>query len=274
MTLPLYSDAIDQVVEAFTHGWGRFELTGPVIVSLIIMGLVALISVYVGLRARFADPLKRPRGILIPAEMFVSWIESWVAENMGIKPGSDWGGYFMALFSYLFLSFIWSITGMRSVIDYLLVPFTLSCVMFVIIQVTALKTQKLRYFHRYIEPVVFWLPINLITMWAPIISTSLRMFGNAIAGSVILALIDWALQNVSVLLFSSMGEWGRIWLSPVPLAVLNLYFSLFSGFVQTLVFASLNAVWIGGEIPSPEPMGVTGQAMRPEANKAHEIQQR
>lgn len=263
-----FDGALDKVVDAFKNGWSTFELTGPVIVSLLIMGIVALLSIYVGIRASFQDPLKRPKGLLNLAEMFVSWIDNWVVENMGVKPGTNWGGYFVALFSYLFLSFIWSITGMRSVIDYLLVPFTLSCIMFMIIQIVALKHQKFAYFHRYIEPVFFWLPINLITMWAPIISTSLRMFGNALAGSVILALIDWALQSLSAQLFAFMGEWGRIWLSPIPLAILNLYFGLFSGFVQTLVFASLNAVWIGAEIPSEEPMGVTEQVIRPEANKA------
>jgi hypothetical protein len=35
--------------------------------------------------------------------------------------------------------------------------------------------------------------------------------------------------------------------------VFNSYFSLFSGFIQTLVFSSLSAIWISQEMPEPEP---------------------
>jgi F-type H+-transporting ATPase subunit a len=93
------------------------------------------------------------------------------------------------------------------------------------------------------------------------------MFGNCIAGSIIITLVDWALQGVSASIFSAMGSWGSVFLSPIPIAILNLYFSLFSGFVQTLVFCSLNAVWIGQEIPHDEVMGQSSQVLRESDNK-------
>ena len=263
MNSPLiFSEAIDKLVKTFTEGWGTFTLSGGVLSSLIIMALIAILAIIIGIQAHFADPLKRPKGLLKVAEMFVAWLEDWTSDTMGIEKGSNWPGYFMGLFTYLFVSFIWGITGMHSVIDVLLIPFSLALVMFILIQATGLRYQKGRYFHRYIEPLVVWLPINMVTMWTPIISTSLRMFGNAIAGSIILAIVDWALQGVSASLFAGMGDWGRIWLSPLVLAILNLYFSLFSGYVQTLVFCSLNAVWIGQEIPQAETMGTKAQATR------------
>jgi F0F1-type ATP synthase membrane subunit a len=48
----------------------------------------------------------------------------------------------------------------------------------------------------------------------------------------------------------------------LPIAVLNLYFGLFSGYIQTLVFASLNGVWIGTEMPEDRAMGIASQATR------------
>ncbi|MCR5491066.1 MAG: F0F1 ATP synthase subunit A, partial [Bacilli bacterium] len=222
---------------------------------------IAILCVIIFIQAKRADPLKRPKGLLLVAELFVEKMEGWTADNMGVRPG-NWPGYFMGLFSYLFMAFIWSITGLPSVIDYLLIPFTLSLVMFTLIQFTALRYQKLSYFHRYIEPFKIWLPINLITMWTPIISTSLRMFGNCLAGSVVIGLISWTLRLLSSAIFSFMGDAGQIFLAPLPIAVLNLYFALFSGYIQTLVFASLNAVWIGQEIPSDDPMGLEAQATR------------
>ena len=58
---------------------------------------------------------------------------------------------------------------------------------------------------------------------------------------------------------------------PVFIAVLNLYFGLFSGYIQTLVFASLNGVWIGNEMPEDAAMGATSQAIRPAMNKEKTI---
>ena len=264
----LFSEALDRLAETFTTGWSKFTLSGGVLCSLIIMALVAILAIIIGILAHFADPLKRPKGLLKLAEMFVEWLEKWTVDTMGVQEGTLWPGYFMGLFSYLFLSFIWGITGMHSVIDVMLIPLTLAIVMFVLIQATGLRYQKGRYFHRYIEPLVVWLPINMITMWSPIISTTLRMFGNCIAGSIIIALVDFSLQNASAAIFSGLGDWGRVFLSPVVIAVLNLYFSLFSGYVQTLVFCSLNAVWIGQEIPEVETMGEQSQLMREPVAKA------
>ncbi len=244
-----------------------FRLSAPVISSLVVMGIVLILTIIVGIEVRVQDPLKKPKGLLLIAESFVSWLEDWTRSMMGNDPG-DWPGYFLCLFVYLFMSFIWSITGFPSVIDYLVCPLCLSIVMFVLIQATAIRYQRWHYFHRYIEPVPFWLPINLATMWTPIISTSLRMFGNCLSGSVLLGLLNWTLRRLSSTLFFFLGNAGQIVLSPIVIAVLNLYFGLFSGYVQTLVFASLNGVWIGAEIPESAPMGNEGQVTRSLADKA------
>lgn len=257
------SDPLKDLSERFLN----FEITGPVYCSLVIMALLVVLVLIVFIETLIQDPLKKPKRILALAQFFVEYVDDFAKEKMGPNSG-NWGGYFFCLFIYLFLSFIWSITGMTSVVDYLLIPFSLSVVMFVLIQFTAIRHQHLRYFHRYIEPIPLWLPINLITMWTPIISTSLRMFGNALAGSVVIGLVDWALRKISLSMFSALpNNAGQIFLAPIPIGILNLYFSLFSGFVQTLVFASLNAVWIGQELPQEEAMSNKAQVLRPEDKK-------
>ncbi|MDY6430126.1 MAG: FoF1 ATP synthase subunit a [Bacilli bacterium] len=254
----LSSNPLNDLKERFLN----FEITGPVYVSLVVMGFVAILCLIIFIETLIQDPLKKPRRILALVEILVNWIEDFAEEKMGPNHG-NWGGYLMGLFVYLFLSFIWSITGMTGVIEYLLIPFSLSVVMFVLIQVTAIHHKHLYYFHRYIEPVKIWLPINLITMWTPIISTSLRMFGNALAGSVVIGLVSWALRKISLSIFAALpNNAGQVFLAPAVIAVLNLYFSLFSGFIQTLVFASLNAVWIGQELPQEETMGKASQVTR------------
>lgn len=272
MTNLIYSNPLDEMIQRFANtDWSHPDISGPVISSLMIMAIVAILFIIVGIMARRHDPLKPSKGLLLLAETFYTRIQDWTRGIMGKEP-RNWPGYFLCLFTYLFLSFIWSITGLPSVVDYLLVPFTLSLVMFILIQVTAIRFQKWGYFHRYIEPVPLWLPINLITMWTPIISTALRMFGNCLAGSVVMGLINWGMKNLSYLAFSSalggdLSGPAGIWFGPIPIAVFNLYFALFSGYIQTLVFASLSAVWIGQEMPDDNPMGESRQVLRGE--KAH-----
>lgn len=272
--IPLFSaDPVSDMISGFQDP--TFRISGPLISSVSVMAIVLVLAIIVGIQAHFHDPLKPARGPLGLAEGFVAYLEDWAAGIMGKDPG-NFVGYFFCLFTYLFLAFIWSITGFPSIIDTLVMPLALSIVMFVLIQAMGLKHSKWKYFHRYVEPVAFFLPVNLITMWTPIISTTLRMFGNALAGSTIIGLVNWALKNVSVMLFSSLASGyanpldspAAIFLSPIVIGVLNLYFALFSGYIQTLVFASLNAVWIGAELPEKDPMGTLIQVTRPTEDKA------
>lgn len=271
-SLPILSDPLSDMIASFQDS--SFRVSGPLLSSLTVMLIVAVLAIIVGIQARHHDPMKPSKGLLGLAEGFVAWLQDWTRNIMGREPG-NWPGYFFGLFVYLFLAFIWSITGFPSVIDTLVMPLALSLVMFVLIQFTALRYQKFGYFHRYIEPVALFLPINLVTMWTPIVSTTLRMFGNCIAGSVVIGLLNWAMKNLSISVFSAwaanysdpLNSPAAIVFGPVIIGVLNLYFALFSGYIQTLVFASLNGVWIGQEMPEDRAMGVESQATRTLANK-------
>ena len=169
MTPFLSADPLNDMIASF--GDPTFRLSGATLSSLCIMVIVAILAIIVGTQAHFHDPMKPSKGLLGLAEAFYDWLQGWTRGIMGRDP-KNWPGYFFCLFVYLFLAFIWSITGFPSVIDTMVMPLALSVVMFVLIQATALRYQKLKYFHRYIEPVALFLPVNLITMWTPIISSA------------------------------------------------------------------------------------------------------
>jgi F-type H+-transporting ATPase subunit a len=82
-----------------------------------------------------------------------------------------------------------------------------------------------------------------------------RHFGNVAGGSVLTALIYAALAALSNLLFSWLPEVVATVMPPIfqagiP-AFLSIYFDLFSGFVQALVFSLLTMVYVGGACPPP-----------------------
>src|SRR5574344_1687856 len=184
-----------------------WSMDAPMYSSLIIIAILIVLSCIVGIRATIAykkkEYLETPKGIMFFADWYTSFCQKFVNNTMG-EGFEDMTGYFMCLFAYLFIAFNWGLTGMPSVIDWLAAPLTLSIIMFVMIQVTAVRYNHWHYFHRYIEPIALFLPINLITMWTPIVSTSMRMFGNCLSGNIILGLVQWALGKTSMAIFASI----------------------------------------------------------------------
>ena len=83
-----------------------------------------------------------------------------------------------------------------------------------------------------------------------LLSLTLRLFGNAIAGWALLSIVEYALRDLSSTLFSFIqSEWNQVFLAPLPLAILHAYFDVFSGLIQTFVFILLTSIFVGQEIP-------------------------
>ncbi len=225
------------------------ELAGGVFTSLVVMLIMIILAIYIGIRAHFHDPLKKPKGMLLIAEMGVTFFEDF-AEGLLGKRFRIFGGYLMAIGVYLFLAFIFGLTGLPSPMTTLSVPLSLGLSTFILIHATAAKYNKIRYFKRYVEPLPFFLPVNLISMWAPLLSLTLRLFGNALSGFVIMNIVYYALQNLSAMVFAAIeAPLNEVFIAPFIAWILHLYFDLFSGFIQTTVFLSLTTIYVGQETP-------------------------
>lgn len=228
------------------------NLAGGVVSSLIVILIMIILSIYIGIRAHFQDPLKRPKGILLVAEVGVNFFEG-MAEGLLGKHFRAFGGYMMAIGVYMFIAFIFGLTGLPSPITYMAIPLSLGLSTFMLIHATAIRYNKFKYFKRYIEPVPLFLPINLISMWAPLLSLTLRIFGNAISGFVIMSILYAGLEGLSATIFSaleaSIGEWNQVFIAPFITWIFHLYFDLWAGFIQTTVFLSLTAIYVGQECP-------------------------
>ena len=246
--------------------WQKFNPTGEIIVALIIIGILIVLAIIVGILAKKADPLKRPKGLLKLVEWAVEKLDAFTADVMG--PGfENFGGLLLGIIPFLFLSFTIGITGLPTPMNSLAVPLTLSLVTFCLIHFTAMRYNKLKYFKRYVEPFPFFLPINLLSMWAPLLSMTLRMFGNAIVGWVLLGLLNSGLEQLSAAIFAfAPAGANSIFLVPILTPLLHAYFDLFSGFVQTMVFVFLTCLFIAQERPEEIETEVA-MASRKEATK-------
>lgn len=213
--------------------------------SLIIILLLISLSliVYFVFKKALKDPLKTPNKFVIICMDLVKVIEKFTVDVMGEKNRS-FSGYVLAIGVYLLLSFLWGLLGFDSPVTYLAVPLSLALMTFILIHATAIKTNKLKYFKRYIEPFPLFLPINLVSMWSPLISMTFRIFGNAVAGYCIMTIAYFGLQTLSSFIFTGSTIMGpaSIVIAPFITPILNLYFYLFSGAVQTLLFIMLTMI--------------------------------
>lgn len=227
----------------------KIDIPGEVISSLIVMLIIVILAIIIAIQAHFQDPLKKPKGLLLIAEIGVQFFDNFVKDLTG-SALPNFGGFIMGVATYLFLAFIFGLTGLPSPVTYMAVPLSLGLTTFLLIHLISAKFTKWRYFKRYIDPLPVFLPVNLLSMWAPLLSLTLRLFGNAIAGWALLTIVEFSLRDASAAIFSFVPSgWNEIFLAPIPLAILHAYFDLFSGLIQTVVFISLTAIFIGQEIP-------------------------
>ena len=164
------------------------EVSGEVISSLIVMAIIAILAIIVGIQAHFHDPLKKPKGLLLIAEMGVKFFDNFV-EGLAGTAMEGFGGVVMCCGVYLFIAFIFGLTGLPSPVTYMAVPLSLGLTAFMCIHITSVRFTKWKYFKRYVEPFPVFLPINMISMWAPVLSLTLRLFGNAVAGMTLMSLL-------------------------------------------------------------------------------------
>ena len=199
-------------------------------VSLVVV-LVFLIVLSLAIKSCVKDTDK-PSGLQNVAELLVEMLDGMVKSNMG-KHAAKYRNYVGALFAFLLISNISGLLGLRPPTADYGVTFPLGLITFALIQYNNIKWNKISAFTELFKPYPFLFPINLIGELASPFSISLRLFGNVVSGTVIMALIYGLLSKIAFL-------WP---------GVLHAYFDVFSGAIQTYVFCMLTMVWITQKIP-------------------------
>lgn len=225
----------------------KFDIAGEVYSSLIVILIMVILAIIIGIQAARQDPLKKSKGLLLICEIGIDFFDRQVKELMG-PHFKGFGGFIMGIATYLFLSFIIGLTGLPSPVGYLAVPLSLALITFTLIHFTSVKYTKWAYFKRYIDPIPIFLPINLISMWAPLLSLTLRLFGNALSGWTLMTLVYFAFESLSNMIFGALPD-GFAPLAMFVAPVLHAYFDIFSGFIQTTVFIFLTMIFVAQEGP-------------------------
>lgn len=235
---------------------GFDKFSGEIIVSLFVMLIICIFSFVVYFSFKNADPTKPSKGLVLVIEIIIEKVESFTVELMGERR-REFSGYIVALGLYIILCFVMSLMGLPGPLTYLGCTFSIALCTFGMIHFTAIKTNKWKYFKRYVDPIPqlapIFIPINLLSMWAPLLSLALRLFGNALAGFTLMSIVYYYLGQLSGALFSFLPfNTASLILPPIVTPVLHLYFDVFSGAIQTLIFCMLTMIFIAQEDPDEE----------------------
>ena len=206
-------------------------ITDTIISTWIIMGI--LIAFAVAVRIMIAARMFKevPKGIQNVVEALVEIFDNYVRTTAGEKL-MFLGNWFFTVFVFVLISNISGmIPGIRPPTADWSLTLALAIVTFVLIHVIGVKYRKGEYLKSFFKPMFLFFPINLIGELARPISISFRLFGNMLAGLIMMSL-----------LYAMAPIFARFILP----AALHAYFDLFAGVLQTYIFVTLSLSFIAG----------------------------
>lgn len=137
-----------------------------------------------------ADVMAKPGGLVLVSTLIVSTLDKLVTENTNPKKAMTLAPYIGTLALYLLTSNLIGLLSLKPPTSNYSVTFSLALITLVLREIEALKANGFKaYMHGFIEPIVPFIIPNFFGKIAPLISMSLRLFGNLVSGSVIMTLV-------------------------------------------------------------------------------------
>ncbi|MGN0778688.1 MAG: F0F1 ATP synthase subunit A [Aristaeellaceae bacterium] len=186
------------------------------------------------------------------AEWIVEKLDGLVGSNMDPVFHFAYSPFVGAIMALSVCSSLMSLLGLYPPTSDLNVVGGWGILVFMLITKNKLKAGVGYYLKGFTEPIPVMLPMNIISEIATPVSMTFRHFGNVLSGSVVSALVAWALQGASAALLGWLpGALGQIPFLQIGLpAILSAYFDVFSGCIQAFIFAMLTMLYISSAYPA------------------------
>lgn len=196
--------------------------------SWLTMFIVAVILIGVS-----RNPKLVPGKMQLLVEAIFEGIGNIVSDTLGKKGQRILGPLFITLFMYIFIGN--EVGLLPQVLGPLHLHFTsptadlnttlgLALFVIIVVQIAGVCNKGIGYFSHFIQPSILMLPIHLVDEVAKPVTLSFRLFGNIVAGEILLVILY---QLVPALIPS-------VWLA----------FSFFVGLVQALIFSILSICYM------------------------------
>lgn len=191
-----------------------------------------------------------PHGAQLAGEILVGFIYKMVKDIMG-DVSDRFAPYCGTLIVFLGFGSMLGLLDLRPITSDLNCTFPLALVTFVLIHYNAVKAQTAKgYIKELSSPYAFMLPLNIISESIFPVTLACRIFGNILAGVILMSLVYSALQTASAALVNAFADGAFDKESIIPFfqigwpLLLNLWFDMFEPILQAYIFTMLTMVFI------------------------------
>jgi F-type H+-transporting ATPase subunit a len=202
--------------------YGFAKLNGTIAFTWALMFVLAVGSWLV--TRRLSTDLRRARWQNL-VEIVVTGIEKQI-KDVGLRDPQKYMGFLGTLFIFVALASLCTvIPGYEPPTGSLSTTAALALCVFIAVPLFGIEEQGLRgYLKSYIEPTVIMLPFNVISEFSRTLALAVRLFGNMMSGTMIIAILLTITPFVFPIFMSALG--------------------LLTGMVQAYIFSILAAVSI------------------------------
>lgn len=201
---------------------GFVTLNATIVFTWLVMALMFFIAWLVTRKLSVEPPLSRSQNLL---ETIVDYMRSQIREITQDDPDT-YLAFSGTLFLFIAVSNLLTIVpGYHPPTGSLYTTAALAiCVFFAVPVYGISKMGTVAYFKRYMQPTVFMLPFNIIGELSRTLALAVRLFGNIMSGTMIVAML--------------------LAIVPFFLPVIMQILGLLIGFIQAYIFAVLATVYI------------------------------
>ena len=198
--------------------------------------MLVLIAAAIVIRIKLRGLQEIPAGAQNAVEAVIELFDDFVRNTAGEKL-MNLGNWFFMVFVFVIASNLSSLVGLRPPTADWGTVFALALATLVLIQVMGAVHTRGAYLKKFFKPNPIFFPLNLIGELARPVALSFRLFGNILAGMILISLF-YTLAPIYARFF-------------IPV-VLHAYFDLFSGALHTYIFCVLSLTFIGAAASSSE----------------------
>ena len=222
----MHEIGVREVVQfaGFTFNWETLCMTWLTMAIVILIAFLATRSLSLV-----------PSGWQNVVEMIVLWLHEQIDAMMGER-GRFLAPFIVSLFMFLLVSnWLGLVPTMASPTNDLNTTLGLALLVIVLVHVLGVHIKGGHYIAHFFQPTPVFVVINAIEEIAKPITLAFRLFGNILAGEILI-----------IVLLKLMPIW-----MPIP-AVCWLAFSIFIGGVQAVIFTMLSMAYLANAVKSEE----------------------
>ena len=204
--------------------------------TLVMTWLTMVVVLFIGWLAARKLSIVPTSNWQVALEMIIETLHEQAEENMGPRARGFLSMFIVSLFLFILISnWIGLIPTMASPTNDLNTTLGLALLVIVMTHVLGLYVKGMHYIAHFFQPFAPFVIINIVEELAKPITLSFRLFGNILAGEILIHILLLLLGNYST----------------VP-SVIWIAFSIFIGGVQAFIFTMLSTAYIGSAIKTED----------------------